>query len=1583
MSHPHARLVYGRKQVGLAKKLAWGDPGRLEKIHRALRAKYVTGGKKPEFTQAFKNMDKPYPNTLSKLGFKSIIVNSGVILSPEDADELFRYYDQEGHGSLDANDFLIKIRYELAMDKFEAERIIAELGKKMKRGSRNKQTLEQLFIDTGVRPDGVTERDFVHLMQAFGGDAFSTSAMLFLFSLVSGNDRNAVVHVSAVAELFFTYVVQEEKETIVLDIADIERRIADVIYDRNSSVTGRIGFMRLLARGDHDFNSFINNREFNQRMKSFAPLHEREINYLFDHYADSQGKLYFADLVDNYQLRNNMKVSSTEMQEIVSLAAKSIRYRSSPYRMNEIENARRIFELHDTDASGFLNIYQFVKVMDDMAAGAFKDIELEILYEQWATKGGKFNWEAFLKDMISETWSAVESETVAKNPQKRYDRQYAKELELSMALVLCDPNRQDGGSQGFLRITRIFDRYDINHTGKIGLVEFRRALRGMPTEFPFDDQDIQIVFDTFDTDNSGTISYSEFISAMQHTLHEHNKRQTKPVEDVYSEERLSGVIQTVAVGAYSSKLLGTQGLLSAFGKYDRDGDGYVDKREFFQTLRWVCDPVPSEEDLSQLFDHYARTSDKEGKVNQGVFVRSLNGAQYFKHSEAELKQKFHYLAKSITSFPQKGVGSRDALKEVFEKYDRGQKGGLNLVELTLAMRNLGCHTPNFTFDVECAYRYFTEGEDSDLVSFDQFNALARDKAIVTKGQPVEVLLAQLYYDIYGPGTQYGTMGVIRGLNKLDHGRIGMVEEKEFVKAMNAFGSSMTVAESRHLFRLMDQLDPAHKGAIDIGDFAHRLRMSVSHRPSREEVLPTINKIAESVEFRNVSLGGWTSKFEEQDVARNGTVDLKGFSKAVGIVASNKIGDYETERLFDYYSDDRLTVDYRMLVHDLMHHPLNRGRVLDVPPMSKDIHRQKPVRDLVYEPIIIAPPELIRDRTLVPKLYQAMYLPGRQALGTLKLQTYFGKCLGGTHSDRYMKKREFMLAIDGLVAHDGFLDQLETAALFEQLKQGDRVDVKQLLHDARMGHQVELSDTHYADIISCMHDQMWYSGKRETALIVEIFRSDVRRDGHLDLHDFTACINRVASGLYTNLEIELLFNNFTTDRLSLNVRRFATVITPPGKPDQPVPEGPKASDIQAIIDKLANQIYNPKNVSSGTLALKKVLKKVDRDRDDNLSRKDFLDAMQTLGVTQLVRPAEMHQLFDALSRGEGTNARVSVPEILELLQGAETHTRLSAHEYHVLMYTLLKNLPVALSTGPHAVRVFERYDTRKTQRIDLHDFTAALYIMMNLDTKLTEVQIEAVFNMMDKNRTGTINYVDFLETIASLPSEEQTHVVPSRVVDTTSHRNVPHDVTPRAFQPDYAATEAQPSKFAPTDRMLYVEQNAMANWHNTTGLQPVKAAAGGAPSLLARQSLHPARYGSACWVPPVKGLRSDWQESNRPGISAKANPTSQTFERFCGSGTQSVPLTAPPRFTANLKGASVGDAASDAGSVASALPPYLTEAESIEEWMAMLQLQKYLPLFKANEVDLSTVTELSEQDLSDMGLPIGPRKKVLKAAKLMS
>src|SRR5579859_4860592 len=51
---------------------------------------------------------------------------------------------------------------------------------------------------------------------------------------------------------------------------------------------------------------------------------------------------------------------------------------------------------------------------------------------------------------------------------------------------------------------------------------------------------------------------------------------------------------------------------------------------------------------------------------------------------------------------------------------------------------------------------------------------------------------------------------------------------------------------------------------------------------------------------------------------------------------------------------------------------------------------------------------------------------------------------------------------------------------------------------------------------------------------------------------------------------------------------------------------------------------------------------------------------------------------------------------------------------------------------------------------------------------------------------------------------------------------------------------------------------------------------------------------------------------------------------------------------------------------------------IAEWLADIGLAKYQSVFAENEIDWSLLPRLTNADLKELGLPLGPRKKLLEA-----
>ena len=54
--------------------------------------------------------------------------------------------------------------------------------------------------------------------------------------------------------------------------------------------------------------------------------------------------------------------------------------------------------------------------------------------------------------------------------------------------------------------------------------------------------------------------------------------------------------------------------------------------------------------------------------------------------------------------------------------------------------------------------------------------------------------------------------------------------------------------------------------------------------------------------------------------------------------------------------------------------------------------------------------------------------------------------------------------------------------------------------------------------------------------------------------------------------------------------------------------------------------------------------------------------------------------------------------------------------------------------------------------------------------------------------------------------------------------------------------------------------------------------------------------------------------------------------------------------------------------------------NLDAWLEQLGLSKYLAAFAESEVEFADLAELSEEDLKEIGLPLGPRRRILKAVR---
>jgi hypothetical protein len=55
---------------------------------------------------------------------------------------------------------------------------------------------------------------------------------------------------------------------------------------------------------------------------------------------------------------------------------------------------------------------------------------------------------------------------------------------------------------------------------------------------------------------------------------------------------------------------------------------------------------------------------------------------------------------------------------------------------------------------------------------------------------------------------------------------------------------------------------------------------------------------------------------------------------------------------------------------------------------------------------------------------------------------------------------------------------------------------------------------------------------------------------------------------------------------------------------------------------------------------------------------------------------------------------------------------------------------------------------------------------------------------------------------------------------------------------------------------------------------------------------------------------------------------------------------------------------------------------ISQWLEQRGLGEYADLFAENRIDLDVLPDLDAEDLNDLGVPLGDRKRLLKAAQAL-
>ncbi|XP_075519603.1 uncharacterized protein LOC142553320 isoform X2 [Primulina tabacum] len=141
---------------------------------------------------------------------------------------------------------------------------------------------------------------------------------------------------------------------------------------------------------------------------------------------------------------------------------------------------------------------------------------------------------------------------------------------------------------------------------------------------------------------------------------------------------------------------------------------------------------------------------------------------------------------------------------------------------------------------------------------------------------------------------------------------------------------------------------------------------------------------------------------------------------------------------------------------------------------------------------------------------------------------------------------------------------------------------------------------------------------------------------------------------------------------------------------------------------------------------------------------------------------------------------------------------------------------------------------------------------------------------------------------------------------------------------------------------------------------------------------------------LKLQRKNMQRATQSVKGSFAGGTRDLREKLSGTlysqPVESVPPPMRPKPTAEVtkptRRSVIAEAApvSEAKKVANPVPKKKAKemVESLDDFLQSLGLEKYSITFQAEEVDMTALVHMSDEDLKALGIPMGPRKKILLA-----
>ena len=234
------------------------------------------------------------------------------------------------------------------------------------------------------------------------------------------------------------------------------------------------------------------------------------------------------------------------------------------------------FKYFDMDNSGECEKDEWIKSLNKIGITGFNEQKLLSLFEAYdLNSSGGLDYKEFVNAVYRQDDDEEEQSTPKKQKSKQVVEVDNEPLKNSKVMDKFREKILARGGKGILGLARQFKIFDDNHSMTLDLPELTKAIRDFRVDLS--PNEIKVLFNLIDTDQSGEVSYDEFLREIRGDM---NSARRKYVDQAFSKLDLdkSGVVEFEEIkGLYNCKK--HPDVLS--GKKTED-EVYMDFMETFQ-----------------------------------------------------------------------------------------------------------------------------------------------------------------------------------------------------------------------------------------------------------------------------------------------------------------------------------------------------------------------------------------------------------------------------------------------------------------------------------------------------------------------------------------------------------------------------------------------------------------------------------------------------------------------------------------------------------------------------------------------------------------------------------------------------------------------------------------------------------------------------------------------------------------------------------------------------------------------------------------------------------------------------------------